>query len=195
VTDLGRTAESSSVVEGTTDGVAAHAHAAAFQIIFKAESSYIWNALKRLGVPDRDREDVAHDVLMTVYRRFGDYDPQRPLRPWLFGIAFRVASRYRDLARHQREIIYDHIDVADETPGADAQMEAHQARWLLDQALGAVDLDQRAAFVMHDIDGFSVPEIATALSIPLNTVYSRLRLARARVKTALQRLRVREGET
>jgi RNA polymerase sigma-70 factor (ECF subfamily) len=177
----------------TSGDEAARSRTAAFQSIFKAESSYVWNTLKRLGIPDRDAEDVAHDVFLTVYRRFEDYDSTRPVRPWLFGIAFRTASRYRDLARHQREVMNDEHDPADERPAVDEQLAAHQARQLFNRALDSVDLDQRAAFVMHDIDGFSVPEIATALAIPLNTVYSRLRLARERVKAAVQRLRLRHG--
>jgi len=167
----------------------------AFQAIFKTESSYVWKTLKRLGVPDRDLQDVTHDVFMTVHRRFDDYDATRPVRPWLFGIAFRTALRYRELLRNQREVIGDDtVEVADETPSADEQLVAHQARQLLLKALESVDLEQRAAFVMHDIDGFSVPEIATALAVPLNTVYSRLRLARERVKTNLLRLRLRQGD-
>jgi RNA polymerase sigma-70 factor (ECF subfamily) len=182
------------MVSSTSDADAARSRTAAFQRIFKAESSYVWNTLKRLGIPDRDVEDVAHDVFLTVYRRFDDFDSTRPVRPWLFGIAFRTASRYRELARNQREVMDDEHDPPDERPAADEQLVAHQARQVLHRALDTVDLDQRAAFVMHDIDGFSVPEIATALSIPLNTVYSRLRLARERVKTAVQRLRRRQGE-
>lgn len=40
---------------------------------------------------------------------------------------------------------------------------------------------------MHDVDGHDVPEIATLLSIPLNTAYSRLRLARADFRAAVER--------
>jgi RNA polymerase sigma-70 factor (ECF subfamily) len=167
---------------------------AAFHEIFKAELSYVWKTLKRLGIPDRDLEDVAHDVFVTVHRRLDEYDTARPLRPWLFGISFRTAWRYRELARNQREVIGDGMDVADETPTPEQQLVTHQARQLLNRALDTIDLDQRAAFVMHDIDGFSAPEIATALSIPLNTVYSRLRLARERVKLSVQRLRLQRGE-
>lgn len=194
--DSGRTTESQGVAPRGAEpvGVPVNVRETAFPVLFKAESSYVWNALKRLGVPDRDLEDVAHEVFMTVYRRFDDYDAARALRPWLFGIAYRTAARYRDLARNQREVMGDGPEHADETPGPDEQLVALEGRRLLHRALDSIDLDQRAAFLMHDVDGFSMPEIARALAIPLNTAYSRLRLARERVKATLIRLRTQQGE-
>ena len=170
------------------------ARAAGFRAMFEAESSFLWNSLRRLGVPARDLEDVAHDVFLTSYRRWDDYDPARPRRPWLFGIAFRVAARYRDLARHRRERGDDGIDeAADEAPPADEQLAAFRARQLLARALDELDLDRRAVFVMHDVESCAMPEIAAALGVPLNTAYSRLRLAREQVRRAVHRLRAREA--
>src|SRR5689334_8515619 len=74
-----------------------------FRAIFEAEFAYIFNTLRRLGVREPDLEDVTHDVFITVNRLLSEFDPSRPLRPWLFGFAFRVASDYRRLARHIRE--------------------------------------------------------------------------------------------
>lgn len=195
MTDPRRTAESPIVSEpGSAAGDEARRRSDTFVALFKAESSYVWKTLKRLGVPERDLADIAHDVFMTVHRRFDDYDASRPVRPWLFGISYRTAARYRELARHSREVMDDAVEAIDERPAADEQLAAHQARQLLERALEGLDLDQRAAFVMHDVDGFSVPEIATALGAPLNTIYSRLRLARERVKARVARLKLREGD-
>jgi RNA polymerase sigma-70 factor (ECF subfamily) len=55
------------------------------------------------------------------------------------------------------------------------------------KALDTLDLDRRAVFVLHELDELSMPEIAAALSIPLNTAYSRLRLARADLAAWLER--------
>ena len=156
--------------------------------VFQAEYSYVSNTLRRLGVREADLEDVAHEVFLAVHRRLSTYDPSRPLRPWLFGIAFRAASDYRRLARHHREVSDEHIDVADDAPGADDHVFARQARELVGKALDVLDLDKRAVLVMCDIDGHSVPEIAAALNIPLNTAYSRLRLARAQFTSVITAL-------
>jgi RNA polymerase sigma-70 factor (ECF subfamily) len=69
-------------------------------------------------------------------------------------------------------------DLAATSQGPEEAMAAQQDRALVARALGALDLDRRAVFVMHELEGQAVPEIARALAIPLNTAYSRLRLAR-----------------
>jgi RNA polymerase sigma-70 factor (ECF subfamily) len=159
-----------------------------FRLIFETECSYVWNTLKRLGIPDRDAEDAAQDVFIVVHRHLREYDPTRPLRPWLFGICYRVAIAHRRRARNQRERIDDVHDVADESRRADDQLEDKQAQDLVRRALDALDLDRRAMIVMHEYDGAAIPQIAETLGIPLNTAYSRLRLAREQFVAAVRRL-------
>jgi len=64
-----------------------------------------------------------------------------------------------------------------QAPGADETLAARQATDLVLAALEVLDDDRRSLFVLHELDGVSMPEVAAALSIPLNTAYSRLRLA------------------
>lgn len=190
--DVGQMAANESA---TQDQGGTAARRAEFQAIFKAESSFVWNTLLRFGVGRRDLEDLVADVFMTFYKRLDDYDRSRPIRPWLFGIAYRVALRYHELARHHHEIMTDVPDARDETPGADEQLIAGETRDLLSQALDALPLDRRAVFVMHDVEECAMPDIAAALAIPLNTAYSRLRLAREELRSTVRRLRARRGET
>ena len=58
------------------------------------------------------------------------------------------------------------------------------------KALDALDLDKRAVLVMHELDGVAIPDVAMALSIPLNTAYSRLRLARRDFEKAVSELSI-----
>lgn len=184
-----------SVQVPVSGGAPAPAGAPSFAALFEAEFSYVLNTLYRLGVRRADLEDVTHEVFVAVHGALAEYDPTRPLRPWLFGIAFRFASRYRRSARFSREVPREEAgDVADEAPPADEQMASEQARRVVMEALDTLDVDRRAVIVMHDIDGCPVPEIALALSIPLNTAYSRLRLGREQFKAAARRILLRRGE-
>jgi RNA polymerase sigma-70 factor (ECF subfamily) len=166
-----------------------------FRAVFESEFGYVWNTLRRLGVAERDAEDVAHDTFVVVHRRLGDYEPERPLRPWLFGIAYRTASDYRRLARHRHEVLDEpsDLELVDDGPDAEERLADAEARALFMRTLDALSLDRRAVLVMHDIDGHPIPEVAAALSIPLNTAYSRLRLAREDFHAELERARRREG--
>jgi RNA polymerase sigma-70 factor (ECF subfamily) len=164
-----------------------------FRAIFEGHFSYVWHSLRRLGVKRNDLEDVTHDVFVVVDRHTASYDPARPLRPWLFGICYRTAADYRRLARHRHERLggTDAIDPPDPSPRADDAMAAKQAGELVTKALETLDVDRGAVLVMHDLDGFSMPEIVAELGIPLDTGYSRLRLARKDFKAAALRLRRR----
>ncbi len=170
-----------------------------FRAIFRSECSYVFHSLRRLGVHERDLEDVAHDVFLAIHKKLDEYDPARPLRPWIFAFAFRFASDYRKLARHRREKLADRDDTVEEAdtgPSVDDRIDAERSRKLVLEALDALDLDKRAVFVMHEIDGHAIPAVASSLGIPANTAYSRLRLAREQFTIAVKRLRSRaESDT
>jgi RNA polymerase sigma-70 factor (ECF subfamily) len=106
-----------------------------------------------------------------------------------------AAAQRRRRARRIVEVFSRPVDVADdESLGPESSFADRQARGLVLEAMEALDLDRRAVFVMHDIDGRPVPEIALALDVPLNTVYSRLRLARETFFARVQKLRRRRGD-
>jgi RNA polymerase sigma-70 factor (ECF subfamily) len=169
--------------------VEATAATADFQRLYEAELDYVWASLRRLGVPTSSLEDLCHDVFVTAWRRLADYDRSRPIRPWLFGIAYRVASDLRNRAYQQREVLDDEADATDESHGPHEHAERSQARAVVARALEQIPLERRGVFVMHDIDGTPIPEIAQTLGIPLNTAYSRLRLARRDFEQAVSTLK------
>lgn len=67
-----------------------------------------------------------------------------------------------------------------ESPTPEQLLESKQRRAVLDAALEALPMDQRTVFVLFELEGFSLPEIAESLQIPLGTATSRLRRARHR---------------
>ena len=165
----------------------------AFRDIFESELSFLWNTLRRFGVADRDLEDVAHDVFVVVDRHLCDYDPTRPLRPWLFAIAFRCASDYRKLARHRHEALTT-ADVERADPGerVDDALIGLEEKNLARRALLTVPEERRAVLILYDFDEVPMNDIAEALGIPLKTAYSRLRVGRDELVAAARRLQ-KEG--
>ena len=161
--------------------------------VFDEHFDYIWTTLRRLGVRDADREDLVHEVFLKVHSRLSDFDASRPLRPWLFGFAYRVSVDYHRLARHRVEVLGRLGDTPGANVPADEAIAASEERELLLSALQEIDLDRRAVLVMHDVDEVSTHEIARLLDIPLNTVYSRLRLGRKQLANAVTKLRVAGG--
>lgn len=159
-----------------------------FRQIFDEQSSYVCTVIRRFGVPDRDVEDVAHDTFVVVHRRLGDYDPSLPIRPWLFGIAYRVAVAHRRRSANRAQVS-DHIpDLPDSSPSAEDRLDGEAGRRLVLQALEALEPERRAVFVLHELDGVPIPEVAAALEIVPNTAYSRLRVAREEFASAVRRL-------
>ena len=153
---------------------------------FRRELSYIRRTFHRLGAPFSETEDLVQELFLVLRRTWDEYDQNRPLRPYLFGIAFRIASGYR--RKHAREVTYGVFSVADPRPGPDQLLESNESRALLLEALDQIPLPRRAVLVMHELDHVPVTEVAAALSIPRFTVYSRLRKARRELDKALRRI-------
>ncbi len=165
-----------------------------FRQVFDQYYEYVWSSLRRLGVHEADREDVASDVFLRVHDRLDEFDPSRPLRPWLFAFAVRAASEYRKLARHRTAVGRDEDSPGpvDPRPLPDQNAMAAEDARLVAAALETLDLPLRAVFVLHEIEQESIPVVAEALGIPLGTAYTRLRSAREDFRVAVRRLRRKE---
>ena len=154
--------------------------------VYQRQLDYLIGSLRRLGVHYPDVEDVLHEVFLVMLTRWNDYDRARPIRPWLFGIAFRVASAHR--RKNTREVLGCDYEPEDTRERPDENLAAVQNRALLLKALAALPLERRAVLIMHEVDETPMREIASELSIPLFTAYSRLRKGRQEFQTALVRL-------
>jgi RNA polymerase sigma-70 factor (ECF subfamily) len=163
-----------------------------FREIFEREFDYVWTSLRRLGVHDRDLEDVAQELFLQVHRRLDEYDPSRPVRPWLFAFAVRCASDWRRLARHRREVPDDGLEARSPAGGAEEDIARAEDVALVLRALRSIEMDRRAVFILYELDEQPMKEIAATLGVPLFTAYSRLRLARKDFVAAVRRVRPKE---
>jgi RNA polymerase sigma-70 factor (ECF subfamily) len=157
---------------------------------FAAHHAFVRERLRGLGVPPADLDDAAQDVFMVLVRRIADYDPNRPIRHWLAGMARRVARRYRE--RSRREVIPFQPGAARADVDLDDAMRRSEAQVVLESFLSQLDADRWAVFVLAEIEGLRGTEIAADLGVNLNTVYARLRSARTELERALHRHHARE---
>jgi RNA polymerase sigma-70 factor (ECF subfamily) len=152
----------------------------------------MWRALRRLGVPSASAEDAAQEVFVIAARKLTTVTPGNEAR-YLYGIAVRVAANRRrtSAVRHEHKDDAALADAVSGAPLADALLERKQMRELLDLALDALPDDLRAALVLFELEGFSEREMAALWDVPLGTVASRLRRARAAFHREAEALRVR----
>jgi len=157
---------------------------------YQQEITYVFHALRWLGARPDEVEDLAQEVFIALRRSWPHYDSSRPLRPYLFGVAFRVVSMQR--RKRKRELAFASLEIRDGGAGPDEALQAKQARATVMRALERVPLRRRAVLVMHDLEEVPTAEVAAALSIPLFTAYSRLRKARKELEAALRRIAPRD---
>jgi RNA polymerase sigma-70 factor (ECF subfamily) len=162
-----------------------------FAEVYETHFDFVWRSARRLGVPEAGLDDVVQDVFVTVYRRLGEFEGRSQLRTWIFGILRHTVG---DLRRSQRrkptEALGD--EPSDARPGPHEHAVRDESTQLLSRLLAELDDDQREVFVLAELEQMSAPEIASAIDVNVNTVYSRLRAARQGFEAALKRAKSRD---
>ena len=163
--------------------------------VYREHFGFVWALLRRLGVHERDLEDVAQDVFVVVHRRLPQFEGRASIRTWLYAIAVRVAANYKRKRRPDPEAGDSMTSrlVAPISSSPEEHAVRSEAAVLLDQLLGRMDDKKRAVFVLSEIEGLSAPEIARIVGTNPRTVHSRLRAARSRFETDLARVHARDA--
>jgi RNA polymerase sigma-70 factor (ECF subfamily) len=167
-----------------------------FELTYRQHFAFTWRALRRLGISERDLNDAAQDVFLVVYRKLPEFDFERPITTWIYAICLRVAStRRRSAVQRHEQLSEDAEPLEKPEPALAADSENQQLderRALLEAALDAMSLEQRAVFTLFELEGRTGEEVAELLGVPAPTVASRLRLAREVFRRSIERHRARE---
>jgi RNA polymerase sigma-70 factor (ECF subfamily) len=161
--------------------------------IFSTHMAYVWRLLGRLGVPHRDVPDLCQEVFITVHRKLPEFEGRSSIKTWLFSICYRSAlayrrsSRARELPTDDLAVSADHPGIETNVPSPEVQVDKQRAKELLKYALGLLDDEKRAVFVLYELEELQMPEVAEAVGCPLSTAYSRLHAARKLIKTVFAR--------
>ena len=166
-----------------------------FEALYDAHFDFVWRSARRLGAPAGSLDDAVQEVFLVAYRKLPEFLGRSSLKTCLFGITLRVVrSQRRRAASRAAEPLPEGI-ADDVGPGPVRCVEQRQALELLYRLLDKLDDAKREVFVLAELEEFSAPEIAEALGVNLNTVYSRLRAARLEMDAALKRVRAEEAWT
>jgi len=148
----------------------------------------VWRFVRRLGVQEHDVDDVVQEVIVIVAKKLA-LIAEGSERAFMMSTAYRVASDHRRARKRRPEVDLDDArELSDPNPGPDALTEQHQARRMLDSVLDDLPLEQRAVFVLYELEGATMAEIAETLELAPGTVASRLRRARELFEARVSRL-------
>jgi RNA polymerase sigma-70 factor (ECF subfamily) len=165
--------------------------AADFDQVYEEHFAFVWKSLRRLGVPPASIDDAAQDVFVVVHRKLETFEGRSSLKTWLFGIAHLIALGYRKRsAAPQTETGPDALASPDAGPLERAA--ASEAMRFVERFLDSLDDVKRPVFILAEFEQLSAPEIAEALGVNINTVYSRLRAVRQAFQLAVHQRRQEE---
>lgn len=160
--------------------------------VYREHADYVWRLLRSLGVHEAHQEDAFHEVFLVVHRRLAQFDRRASLQTWLFGITRNVVLHHRrSHARHLRRLTVAPPPSAGPEP--DDVVAQHEAEAIVDKFLDTLGDEHRVTFILADIEGLRMPEIAEHLGVNLNTLYSRLYSARKQFARFIAETRLGTG--
>lgn len=149
--------------------------------LYASEADAVFAFVARMGLSEV--EDVVHDTFVTALHRAHTFDASRPARPWLLGIAFRIAVGH---LRKSSELPSDEVhERGSSANDPEKTADARRALATVQRVLSTLNDDVGTAFVQHELQGVPVAELARTMKVPPATIYSRIRLAREAFRAAV----------
>jgi RNA polymerase sigma-70 factor (ECF subfamily) len=155
--------------------------------LYERYSQPVFRFVSALGVPPEEREDAAQDIFVAVYRGLRQFRGEAQLSTWIYRIAARHASHLGRRRRMRSLLSALPWHEPEPEPQPDPAEKASELR-LLDRLLDKLSPKKRMVLVLFEIEGLGVNEIASIMGCPPNTVWSRLRHARAELVKAARRV-------
>jgi RNA polymerase sigma-70 factor (ECF subfamily) len=159
----------------------------AFDDVYDKHFRFVWRVLRALGLPPSAVDDAAQDVFLVVHRRLHEFEGRSDIRTWLYRIAsWTVASERRRLRTQAGHEPVDDESIRDGAAGPFEALARSEAVQRLERVLARMDADKRMVFLLMDVEEMKAGEVAELLELNVNTVYSRLRLAREQFRRLVE---------
>lgn len=160
----------------------------AFEGLYRQHVGRLYNLAYRMSGGADDADDLVQEVFLQAYRKLGSYKGESSLGTWLYRLAVnlcldRIRSKAGKMAQVTDSIDEDGADPV-VSPGSPAEWNA--TRLDLERAVAELPPSYRAAFVLHDVEGYQHDEIAAMLDISEGSSKSLLHKARMKLRRALR---------
>jgi RNA polymerase sigma-70 factor, ECF subfamily len=153
----------------------------AFEQIYKATSSFVYNVAFRITRNSADAEEATQDVFMKIYKYLKGFQFRCAFKTWVYRITVNTAiNRYRKSKKEEKDRV-DYDNIIESLPDSRLATEGvirsdNEAR--LNALLDMLSHEHKTCLILREIEGLSYQQIADTLKIPVNTVRSRLKRAR-----------------
>lgn len=155
---------------------------AAFEALYQQHAGRLYNLAYRMAGTASDAEDLLQDIFLLAYRKMASFRGDSSLATWLYRLAM---NHCLDVLRSRQARMSQQTDSLDEeaapVPAAAPALGA-VSRIDLERAIGGLPPACRAAFLLHDVEGFGHQEVGTILGISEGTSKSQVHKARLRIR-------------
>jgi RNA polymerase sigma-70 factor (ECF subfamily) len=165
--------------------------AGATEALMDTYGDRVYRLAIRITSDASDAEEVVQDALWTAGRKIGTFQGKAAFGSWVYRITANAAyEKLRKRRGKQKEVSWEDLGPSFDEQGQHVAEAGDWSRQLKDPAIegelkavleGAIEelpADYRTAFLLHDVEGLSNPEIAETLQVTLGTIKSRVHRAR-----------------
>jgi RNA polymerase sigma-70 factor (ECF subfamily) len=173
---------------------------AASELLLDTYGDRVYRLAIRITGNEQDAEEVAQDALWTAARKIGTFKGESAFGSWVYRITANTAyQKLRGRRSRRNEVLWDDVQpafddqrrhalpVADWSGKAEEPALQTELRTVLTSAINDLPEDYRTAFLMHDVEGLSNPEIAETLHLSLPAVKSRVHRSRLFLRERISR--------
>ncbi|HEY7791314.1 MAG TPA: sigma-70 family RNA polymerase sigma factor [Vicinamibacterales bacterium] len=166
-----------------------HGDLSAFEELYRQHASRLYALACRMAPTRADAEDLLQEIFLLAHRKLGTFKGESALSTWLYRLGMNVCLDFVRSRQGRSGRLTDSLD--DEEPGAPAMPQTPPldavSRIDLERAIAELPPGSRAAFLLHDVEGFEHHEIAAILGVSAGTSKSQVHKARRKIRSLLGR--------
>ncbi len=151
---------------------------AAFEAVYKASASFVYNVAFRVVGNREDAQEVTQEVFLIIYSKLKGFRFESSFKTWVYRITANCAINFAKKTSKTRNRTMEYDDTLFEpmaSGDARAEIDREHHNKVIGDLLNALNPEQRACVVLRSIEGLSYQQIADTLKINVNTVRSRLK--------------------